>query len=444
MRDRFPWLLAVAYAAILTGLGAIRYAVHRNLVDFGIFAQTISSAFRCFCNPIEGSHWAFHFSPILYLPGIAALVWHSPYVLIVFSAMGGALVIPPVYAIVARRAEKNVARLAALVAFLYPPLLGLTFNDFHENALAPAAVLWAFWAFDAGRLRLAVLCALLAIGVKEDQAIFMALCGLAVAWRYRASVRATAGIVVACAGLIAALGFFLFIAPHAQVNPNWAPVRFYAWTQSDVLSLVPAGIAQRAGFLVLVFLPLVFLPFRSALIWLALPPFAEVLLSRMPTTFTNGSHYAGAWAGYVLAAFAFAARERPAARLRPALAVALALCVVELAVANPMHPGLNLRAVQERDVLLDRRLAALAPGADVATQEEAYTHLAMTHPFARLLPEDPTRPLDACIVLIDRDFPQSARLEEYGAAFDALAASGVYADVFKDRAIEVYRRRSCH
>ena len=45
------------------------------------------------------------------------------------------------------------------------------------------------------------------------------------------------------------------------------------------------------------------------MMWLAVAPLAEVLSSRMPTTFTMGTHYAGAWIGYVLIAFAFALRE---------------------------------------------------------------------------------------------------------------------------------------
>ena len=72
MRDRFPLVARAVYAATFH-LARMQFAIrsHRNFVDFGIFAQTIASAFGCFCNPIEGSHWAFHFSPILYLVGAA-------------------------------------------------------------------------------------------------------------------------------------------------------------------------------------------------------------------------------------------------------------------------------------------------------------------------------------------------------------------------------------
>ena len=440
MRDRFPWVLALIYVALFTWLGSIRYAVHRNFVDFGIFAQTIASAFGCFCNAIEGSHWAFHFSPILYVVGVIVRVWHSPLALVVVSAIGGALVIPPVYGLVARRSNASIASLAALTAFLYPPLQGLTFNDFHENALAPAAVLWAFWAFDGGYIVGAVAAALIAMCIKEDQAIFMAIAGASAAWYYRRSPRGAAGAVVAICGIAIATLFFFVIQPHAAANPNWQPVRFYAWSSGDLQTLVPRGVVERMGFLALVFIPLLFLPFRSRMLWFAFAPFAEILFSRMSTTYTTGSHYAGAWVGYVLVAFAYAVREIPAVRVRGLAIACCALCAVELAVANPLHPGMNLRAVQPRDVALDRALARLPRNVSIATQEEAYTHLALNDPNARLLPEDDRDPIDACFVLIDRAFPQSPRLQEYGSTFDSLAASGIYVLVGHSDSIELYHR----
>ena len=443
MRDRTIWLLTVAYAALFAWLGAIKYGAHRNLVDFGIFAQTAASAFGCFCNTIEGSHWAFHFSPVLYLAGVAVLVAHAPLTLAVLQAIACALVIPPVYALVAQRADRRVALLTAFVVAAYPPLAGLTFNDFHENGFAPAAVAWTIWAFDTGRLRLSVFFALCALAVKEDQAIFLAIAGGLGAWRFRGTSAGRAAATIAFAGGVVAAGFFTVIQPHAAANPQWSPQRFYAWTADDVRALFPRGIIERAGFFVLAFLPLLFLPFRSRMMWLAAAPLAEVLLSRMSTTYTMGSHYAGAWLGFVLAAFAFAVRKLPPQRARVLLSWCIALCVLELAVANPLHPGLNLHAPQARDAALDRALAALPSNASVATQEEAFGHLALGDPRATLLPEYASVAPTACLVLIDRDFPDSPRVQEFGPALPGLVERGVYQLVRRDGGIEIYQRRDC-
>ena len=444
MRDRFPWFLALAYAALFTLLGAIRYQAHRNLVDFGIFAQTVASAFGCFCNPIEGSHWAFHFSPILYLAGVVVAVWHSPYALIVMQSIACALVIPPVYALVVGRAGGAIARWSAVIVALYPALAGLAFVDFHENAFAPAAVAWMLWAFDSGRIVPAALFALVAIAVKEDQAIFVGITAAVGAWRFRRTWPGRIALGVAIVACVCAFLFFHDIQPHHVANPHWSPQRFYAWNAGDVRALVPLGVLQRLGFLLLILAPLGFLPLRSRFMWLALPPLAEVLLSRMSTTFTLGTHYAGAWLGYVLVAFAFGVRNLPLERALRWMWACTALCVLELLVANPLHPGLNLRAPQPRDAALDAVLATLPHAASIATQEEAYTHLALDDPNARLLPEDPSVGEDACYVLIDRDFPDSPRLQEYGAALQELVNEHAYAPVKTSDGVTLYRSsRSC-
>ena len=90
----------------------------------------------------------------------------------------------------------------------------------------------------------------------------------------------------------------------------------------------------------------------------------------------------------------------------------------------PIHSirGLNLRRPQSRDAALDRFLQTLPPEASIATQEEAYTHLALANPYARLLPELPDQATEACFALIDSSFPDSARLQEYGETFRAKCA----------------------
>jgi len=438
--DWFPWSLTLAYALVLSVLGAIRYSVHRNFVDFGIFMQTSASAFGCFCNQIEGSHWAFHFSPILYAVGAVLRFWHSPLVLVVVQAIAGGLTLPAVYGLVARHSDRTIARLATAVVALYPALLGLTFNDFHENGFAPAAVAWTLWAFDGGLIGATCLFAAITLCIKKDQGIFLAVAGALGAWRLRGTPLGRLAGGIALASVAVLFVFFVIIQPHAAHSATWSPVRFYAWGRSDFQRLIYRGIFTRLGFFVLAFTPLMFLPFRSKMMWLAVPALAEVLVSRMSTTYTLGTHYAGAWIGYVVVAFAFAVRGRPHATVKRLLYACLVFCAIELAVADPLHPGMNLRYVQPRDTALDRALLWLPPHASVATQEEAYTHLALTDPNARLLPERAGIVPDACYVLIDRAYPASVILLEYGTAFHALVKNGTYRLVRRDGKLALYHR----
>ena len=442
MRDRFLWIGCLAYAALFTWLGAVKYAAHRNLVDFGIFTQTVSSAFRCFCNTIEGSHWAFHFSPILYAAAILVHLVQSPLTLVALQAIAGALAAPPIYALVRVRSDASRARLAALVVWIYPPLAGLIFGDFHENGFAPAAVAWTLYTFDAGLLTLSFAGALVTLSIKEDQAVFLAIGGAIGAWVFRGTARGRVAGTIAAIAVVAFVAFFAYIRPHATAvsgTQAWEPWRFYAWNGAAAHPWL-TEIGARLGFLLLILVPLLFLPLRSKWMWLAAAPLVEVLLTRMSTTFTLGTHYTGAWAGYLLAAFAFAARELAPRPARSALIACIALCALEFAVADPLHPGLNLRRVQPRDAALDQFLQKVPRGADVATQEEAYTHLALTDPNARLLPESAGVPIRSCFVLLDRSFPQSPRLEEYGAAFERLVQTNRYILVAQQDAAELYLR----
>jgi uncharacterized membrane protein len=435
--DAWLWTGVAAYAALYFTLGAIRYGAHTNFVDMGIFAQTAASAFGCFCNTIEGNHWAFHFSPILYVAGGLIRVWPSPLSLAALQAVAGALTIPAVYGIAARRADRDVARLAAAVVWFYPPLAGAIFNDFHENGLAPAAVAWLLWAFDGGYAGWTVLFALVALAVKEDQALFVAIAAAIGAVAYRRDavrLRLAIGVGIGAAAVLAF--YFAWIQPHATANSAWAPVRFYAWTPEDWKALVPSGLEQRLGFILLAFVPLLFIPFRTPAVLVAMAPLGEVLASRMSTTYTMGSHYAGAWAGWVLYAFAVALGPR-ATR---ALYWCIALCVLEFAVANPLHPGFFLHARAQRDVALDRFLATLPADISVATQEEAYTHLAAIDPNATLLPETADRPVTACYILTDAAYPNSPRLQEAQPLVQSLAQNGEYKVVKRDGTITLYRR----
>jgi uncharacterized membrane protein len=441
MRDRFLWAGCVLYAAVFTWLGVIKYEAHRNLIDFGIFSQTVTSAFGCFCNPLEGSHWAFHFSPVLYLAAVAVWFFHTPVTLIALAAIAAALCAPPVYALVRVRSELQTARMAALVVWLYPPLAGLAFGDFHENVLAPAAVLWTVYAFDRRKFFLAAICAALVLSIKEDQAIFLAWAALGAAITYRSDrSKCRFATLTLLAALCVAGLFFFVIQPHANANPAWQPARFYDWIGADWYMLVPAGLLARVGFLVLILAPLAFIPLRTRAVILAVPPLLEVLASKMSTTFTLGTHYAGAWIGYLLVGFAAGSAEVASRGRAFALLWALAFCALEFVVANPLHPGLNVRFRQIRDAALDASLATLPRGVSMATQEEAYTHLAFYDPFVRLMPESPDIETQACFILIDRDFPDSPRLAEYGAALVRLVAQRSYVLMHRSGGIEVYRR----
>ena len=173
------WLGTLAFAVIYTVLGAIRYANYHAGSDLGLFTQSIATAFSTFANtPEGGNHFTYHFSPILLACAPLVLATHSPLALVALQAIAGGLVAPPLFFIAQKRVGDGRALAVAAVALLYPPLAGLTFADFHENGFAPAATLWLLWAVDAGRLRRAAFFVVVALSIKEDQAVLLAAAGV--------------------------------------------------------------------------------------------------------------------------------------------------------------------------------------------------------------------------------------------------------------------------
>ena len=444
--DWWLWAACALYVAIFTALGAWRYAAHGDLVDQGVFSQITASAFGCFCSPLYGSQWAHHFSPILYPVGVLMRIFPASLTLVVVQAIAGALFPPAVYALTARSTDRKTARLAAAVAFLYPALAGALFGDFYENAFAPAAVAWLLYAFECENVWGVALLTAVTLAIKEDQAFFLAAAGALGYVRSRGNRRRAAmAIGVSVAAVVVAAAYLFVIQPHAPGgDPHWKE-RFFAWDAASFRALFPGGLAARAGFALLAFAPLLFLPFRSPVVLVAVLPLAEAFGSTSSVTYTIGQHYAEAWIGYVFYAFADAIRRlfvADADRVRRLLVACIAVCVLEFAVADPLHPGM-LHVPASRDASLDAFLRSLPPDIDVATQEEAYTHLAATDARATLLPESSSESVNACYILIDRDFPASPRLQEYGDAVRALVARGTYRLVRRAGGIELYQRAGC-
>ena len=375
------WLASAAFAIVYSLLGENRYATYHSGADLGIFMQALQNESVHFGNTLEaGSHYLFHFSPVLELLAPFIRRTHDPAILIVVQALACALVAPAIFSIARTRMDERLALGVALIALVYPPLAGVTFTDFHENAFAAAGAAWLIVALDRRRFGLAALCVLVLLGTKEDEAPIVAAVGvLAAIWFLRRGdangVRFALGATFVASVVFVA--YFALVRPLVGATEAWNPLHFYAWNggPGDSAGLDLRG---RLTYLLEALVPLVFLPFGTPAMLLALPGFAEVLGSHLSITYTMGQHYAAVWIGPLLVAFAcgvarLAATDRSrAVRLLRACAV---ICVLDLAVASPTHWGHFLRARTAHDAVLDRAIAGLPANLDVGTFDEAYAHL---------------------------------------------------------------------
>jgi uncharacterized membrane protein len=434
------WLATAVYAAVYFVLGADRYVTYHSGADLGLFTQTIASAFHGFSNTTEGgSHFTFHFSPILYL--CAPLLWftHSPLALVAIQALAGGLAAPPLFYLARRRVGERLAWRIALVALLYPPLAGVTFTDFHENGFAPAATLWLIWAADARRWGWVALFLALCLGIKEDQGPLLAFAGLFAAVYFarrgeRAGVAFSLGAVAV--SLATFVAFFAFVRPLAGATDAWGPLHFYTWSHIvDPRGSAPWYSIGRPAYFLEAMVPLVFVCCFSPLFILALPAFAEVLLSHESITYTMGQHYAAVWIGYVLAAFALGvariARRHPLSAQRLVTTSAV-LCGLVLVFASPTHWGHYLRLRTAHDVAIDRAFQWLPPTAPVGTHDELYAHLGFDPNASLGLRRDPQ------YALFDNTYWSSYWVERVRPRLIAEVAAGTYRIVRSDDGIQLF------
>ncbi len=364
-------------------LGWDRYATYHSGSDVGLFTQTIASAFDGFTNTTEGgSHFTFHFSPLLFIVAPLLLAAHSPLVLIALQALAGAFVAPPLFLIARKRLPERLALGVAAGALLYPPLAGVVFADFHENVLAPALTLWLLWALDVRRFRIAALFVVLLLAVKEDQATilgFAALVGFAWYARRRDRVGMAFSGGTFAAAVVVFVGFFEVVRPLAGAHDVWGPTHFYTWSRIvDPRGSAPWWSIGRPAYFLEALVPLAFLPLGSPAFVLALPGFAEVLASHESITYTMGQHYAAIWIPYVLFADALALASLYARSPRAAygfVRASLALCVLVLVFASPTHWRHYLRLPGANDAALSQLLARLPRDASIGAPDEIYAHL---------------------------------------------------------------------
>lgn len=428
------------YAVVFSVLAADRYATYHAGADLGLFAQSIDTAFHGFHNTFEnGSHFAYHFSPILYL--CAPLLWaaRSAVVLGVLQAVATSLVAPALYLIARRRtSERNAAGLAC-IALIYPPLQGVTFTDFHEVAFAPAAIAWLLWALDARRFSLAYVFLAVVLSIKEDQPPAMAFLGIAAIayfWKPRERAGVAFGIVAIAASTACFAAYFFLVRPLAGATTAWHPQHFYDWIGYSQALPLDRQIAGRLTYLLEAFVPLALLPFRSRVLILSVPGFVEVFASREPLTYTMGQHYAAVWVPYVLAAFVIAGARvlAPGGKGIAWVRSSAVLCAIVSVFFSPLHLGHFLRMPQPQDAATNALIGRLPRDAAVGTYDEIYAHLGL-FPSARVgiagTPE---------YVLMDSRYVSAAWNGSWLPLLQREVRAGVYAPVVIDDGVILYRR----
>jgi uncharacterized membrane protein len=399
---------------VLAVLAVVRAKLWTYGSDTGTFAQIVADAFGGMRNGVEaGSHFRYHWSPSLALLWPSVAVTRSALPLQLLQAAATAACAPLVASIARPYASARLANLLGYVTLLYPPLLALGFDEFHELGLFTPLVLGLFAAADRSRWGWFSICAVLAIGLREDAAltlIFFGVVLIAIArWRRpqgrgllegfvaapRALSWAGAGLALGSAAALAL--YYGIIAPRLG---GWVPSHFYVYPfAAGPIALVLAAITRPRDFAaaILTFgrltyvleglVPLALLPLRSWWALLALPGAAIVLLANSGYVWRMGDHYAALWIPWLLVAAVMGAvtLSRRSDRIACNWAVAAgALCVVFLIAFDPSHPLHYLHPYYHDLTDARRALGCVPKDAPLATYDEWFSAVAAQRPRATI------------------------------------------------------------
>lgn len=259
--------------------------------DFGIFVQMFHYMKNEFipyttCERDKLlSHFTIHFSPIYYFILPFYMIFTSPYTLIVIQLIAVLSGMIPVYLMCRNKKVSNLTTLALCLAYLlYPTLRGGLFFDFHENKFLAPLILWLLYffeleKFEKKKLTGIIVFTLLILMVKEDAPIYTACIGLFQMF-YKSDKRdKIAGLSIAIFSVIYFFVVFHFMGIYGDAGSAITSfgryenlmVSDYDGVSKLVLNMLkdPAYVikqlmtAEKLEFILWMFLPVLFLPFRA-------------------------------------------------------------------------------------------------------------------------------------------------------------------------------------
>ncbi len=179
-------VLGVLIVAGIGGYTAMKYLSFRSPnFDFGIFANMYYNMKESFLPMVSSerdkllSHFAVHFSPIVYIALPFYMIFPSPVTVQLIQAFALALGLIPIYLL--GKEYKLSNKTLATVGFLYmlyPALAGACSYDFHENCFLTPALLFLMWAMEKKKTGFIVLFGILSCMVKEDAPVYVAIIGI--------------------------------------------------------------------------------------------------------------------------------------------------------------------------------------------------------------------------------------------------------------------------
>lgn len=392
--------LAAAYVVFMTVLSLMRHdAFQTHAFDLGIQTQTLftlltqGTPLTTLYGATAINQFGDHFSPIYYLVSPLFAVTGDARSLLVIQSLFLGLGALPVYWLVHAKTRSTALALALAASYLlFPALHAVNTFDFHEIALVVPLLLFSLYCLEVERWGLFLVFLALALLAKEEVALSGAAIGLYLVLgkhRYRLGAAVTLGslayFVLVNQVIMPALGggpdlarFADLAAPDATgfmailrgilLNPWYAFA--YAFLNPD-----------KVAFLVILLLPVAFLPLLAGWAWLmAVPSLAIALLAAVPSQYSLDYHYPAIMVPFVFTLAALGLARWPR-WLVSRLAVAATVLVLSL-VMNYQYGWLGGKRFtgfpqpSPHQQAVASLIRAIPDGASVSAMSDLVPHLA--------------------------------------------------------------------
>lgn len=281
------WMAVTALMLLFTlGIGAVCCMKYKNhwtpCYDFGIFAQMFEymkeTGLPFTTCERDGllSHLAVHFSPIFYIMLPFYVLMPSPLTLMIGQCLIAASGVIPFVLICRSHKLSNPAALVFSACYLlYPAFAGGCGYYLHENNFLAPLILWFIYFLEKDRLIPVFAFGLLTLAVKEDAAVYTAIVSLYFIFAHK-------NYKCSASAFIFSILYFLLVTMYlSNYGEGVMTGRYgnYIYDGSGLLAVIKSAVMNplyavqqclseaKIKYILQMFLPLMFMPFRTKKAW---------------------------------------------------------------------------------------------------------------------------------------------------------------------------------
>jgi uncharacterized membrane protein len=317
-------------------------SINNNLMFGGLHGHFLESPVVFPKDPPAylGNHAKF--GAYLFLP-IYAIVPRAETLLVIQSLFIGFGAVP-LFLFARRHVSEWMAAVVCLAYLCYYPMHGASFSEFQAVPLTAFFVFLAAWAADAKRYRILAVAVVVALSMREDVSIGIAVFG---AFLLLSGYRPLPGLVI----VSSSVAYFLFLRFYVMEEAgNWWFPNMYKelWADGEkgfrsvirtavtnpAFTLTKIFVEKKIVYILHLLVPIAFLPARRWYLWAAFAPGAmlTLLVTNYDPPISFSFHYVMHWAPYLFLAvvlyLAVVAKEKSPIRARAAVAALVASTLV--------------------------------------------------------------------------------------------------------------------